>query len=41
MHEKCEQIEKERVKVTYKHYKTKTLEKFEEEDDKFGLDWIG
>ena len=41
MHEKCEFNEKERVKVTCISLKTKTLEKFVEENDKngFRLDW--
>ena len=41
MHEKCELNEKERVKVTCISLKTKTLEKFVEENDKNDLDWIG
>ena len=41
MHEKCEFNEKERVKVTCISLKTKTLEKFAEENDKNDLDWIG
>ena len=41
MHEKCDLNEKERVKETYSSLKTKTLEKFEEENDKNALDWIG
>ena len=41
MHEKCDFNENERVKVTYISLKTKTLEKFVEENDKngFRLDW--
>ena len=34
MHEKCDLNEKERVKETYSSLKTKTLEKFVEENDK-------
>ena len=41
MHDKCDFNEKERVKETYSSLKTKTLEKFEEENDKNALDWIG
>ena len=33
--------EKGRVFRSYQHLKTKTLEKFQEENDKIGLDWIG
>ena len=40
MHEKCDLNEKERVKETYSSLKTKTLEKFEEENNKNDLDWI-
>ena len=40
MHEKCDFNEKERVKETYSSLKTKTFEKFEEENDKNALDWI-
>ena len=40
MHEKCEQIEKEKVKETYKHLKTKTLEDSRQKT-KTILDWIG
>ena len=40
MHEKCDFNEKERVKETYISLKTKTLERFVEENDKncFRLD---
>ena len=40
MHGKCNFNEKERVKETYLSLKTKTLERFEEENDKncFRLD---
>ena len=40
MHEKCDFNEKERVKETYLSLKTKSLERFEEENDKncFRLD---
>ena len=41
MHEKCDFNEKERVKEYYSSLKTKILEKFEEENDKNALDWIG
>ena len=41
MHEKCYFNEKEGVKETYLSLKTKTLERFEAENDKNGLDWIG
>ena len=37
MHEKCDFNEKERVKVTYITLKTKTFEKFVEENDKNGF----
>ena len=37
MHEKCDFNEKERVKVTYISLKTKTFEKFVEENDKNGF----
>ena len=40
MHEKCDLNEKERVKETFSSQKTKTLERFEVENDKNGLDWI-
>ena len=40
MHEKCDLNEKERVKETYSSLKTKTLEKFEEENNKNDLDSI-
>ena len=41
MHENCDFNDKERVKRSYLHLRTKTLEKFKEESDKKGLDWIG
>ena len=41
MHENCDFNEKGRVFRSYLHLKTKTLEKFQEENDKIGLDWIG
>ena len=43
MHEKCDFNEKERVKETYSSQKTKTLERFEAENEKkkIALDWIG
>ena len=34
MHEKCDFNEKERVKETYSSQKTKTLERFEAENEK-------
>ena len=40
MHEKCDFNEKGRVFMFYLHLKTKTLEKFQEENNKIGLDWI-
>ena len=41
MHESCDLIEKERVKETYQCLRTKTLERFVEENNKKCLDWIG
>ena len=41
MHENCDFNEKEGVIRSYLHLRTKTLEKFEDENDKKGLDWIG
>ena len=41
MHENCDFNEKEQVFRSYPHLRTKTLEKFEEENNKNGLDWIG
>ena len=40
MHENCDFNEKEGVIRSDLHLRTKTLEKFEEENDKNGLDWI-
>ena len=40
MHENCDFNEKGRVFRSYLHLKTKTLEKFQEKNDKIGLDWI-
>ena len=41
MLEKCDFNEKERVKENCISLKTKTLERFVEENNKNGLDWIG
>ena len=41
MHEKCKYIEKGGAKEIYISLKTKNLERFVEENDKNGLDWIG
>ena len=41
MHENCDFNEKEEVFRSYPHLRTKTLEKFKEENNKNGLDWIG
>ena len=40
MYENCDFNEKGRVFRSYLHLKTKTLEKFQGENDKIGLDWI-
>ena len=40
MHENCDFNEKEGVFRSQLHLRTKTLEKFEEENNKNGLDWI-
>ena len=34
-------MKKKMVKETHQHKMTKNLEKFQEENDIFGLDWIG
>ena len=41
MLENCDFNEKERVFKSYLQLRTKTIEKFVEENDKNGLDWIG
>ena len=40
MHENCDFNKNEGVKRSYLHLRTKTLEKFEEQNDKKGLDLI-
>ena len=41
MHENCEYNEKEGVKMSYRHLKTKTLRKFRKKTTKIDLKWIG
>ena len=41
MHEVCEKIEKEGVKRSYWHLKTKTLRKNRKKTTKIDLKWIG
>ena len=41
IHENCDFNEKEGVIRSYLHLRTKTLKKFEEENNKNGLGWIG